>query len=155
MGFHLEVHALDQHASVANVDKETHNTVIGQCFPHGEAHPVCVKLGSANFGLAHRSRLERAPYLFSLCKVMQSWKGDQPLFIMASNSDRYMEMAYLELEKQVMAHYIDSFFLYFGRAPTLPQQLEHEPDPSYVLEVHECISMLQQGVYKDISEWEK
>ncbi|PBK70797.1 hypothetical protein ARMSODRAFT_974057 [Armillaria solidipes] len=155
MGFRLEVHALDQRASVANIKDEAHSRDLGRCFPHGLTHPACVDLGSANFGLAHPSWLERAPYLFSLRKVMRSWKGDQPSFVTAINPDGYTELAYLELEKKVAAYYADTFFLYFGRAPTLPRQLQHAPEVSYIPEVRERVSMVQQGKYKDISEWEK
>lgn len=66
---------------------------------------------------------------------MQSWKGDQSNFLMLSNPDGYTEVVYLELKKQIAKHYIDMVFLYFGHAPTLPQQLEHKPNPSYVSEV--------------------
>lgn len=67
---------------------------------------------------------------------------------------QYTEENFNNLEKHVVTHYIDTFFLYFGRAPTLPRQLNHNLDPTYVPEDHARVSMTCQGVYIDISNWE-
>ncbi len=136
MGFCLEVHALDCHASTASDDhSEAHKMEIAQCFPHGRTHPVCVNIGSANYGLGHLSWLERAPYLFSLRNIMNKWRGEQPEFLKSSNRSGYSEQDYLQLERQVAAYYVDTFFLYFGHAPSLPRQLNHRPDVPYESEI--------------------
>ncbi|SJL02893.1 uncharacterized protein ARMOST_06234 [Armillaria ostoyae] len=81
--------------------------------------------------------------------------GWNPEFMKNSNPNGYTEAAYLQLEKQVATHYTDTFFLYFGHAPTLPRQLGHNPEESYIPECHQRVLMVQQGLYKDVSEWEQ
>ncbi len=91
----------------------------------------------ANSGLGHPSWLEHAPYLFSLRKIMRTWKGEQLDFLHSHKTEGYTEEVFLQLEKQVAAHYTDTFCLYFGHAPMLPCQLYHQADPHYVPEVCE------------------
>lgn len=150
MGFRLKVYALDRRATPLDIDDERRRKMVARCFPYGSKHPVCVDIGSANYGLAHPSWLEHAPYLFSLRTLMSRWNGDQPDFLSSSNRNTYTENEYLHLEKQVTAHYADTFFLYFGRAPTLPRQLHHDPDHHYVPEVRERVLTTRQGVYLDV-----
>ncbi|PBK85146.1 hypothetical protein ARMGADRAFT_1036630 [Armillaria gallica] len=131
MGFCLEAYALHHHAASLDIDDEQCRKDVVHCFPYGTKHPVCMDIGSANFGLAHPSWLERALYLFSLCKMMSHWNGDQPDFLCTYNLNGYIKNEYLDLEKQVVSHYTDTFFLYFGHALTVPHLLHHDPDPNY------------------------
>ncbi len=81
MGFCLEMHALDHHATGSIDANEECMKDIAKCLPHCLQHPACVNLGSTNFGIGHLSWLERAPYLFSLRKLMQGWSGESPNFL--------------------------------------------------------------------------
>ncbi len=116
MGFCLEAYALDLRTTPLDIDDEGQRKKVAHCFPYASKHPVCMDIGSANYGLTHISWLEHAPYLFSLRKFMSRWNGHQLDFLSSSNLNGYTENEYLHLEKQVATHYADTFFLYFGCA---------------------------------------
>ncbi len=92
--------------------------------------------------------------MFALRKLMKSWNGHQPDFVKGSKVSGYREDGFLMLERQVVAHYVDTFFLYFGQAPALPRNLRHVPMVPYISESRQQVATSQQGIYLDISEWE-
>ena len=82
-------------------------------------------LPDRNCGLAAVDILERLPFILSLVRVMQSWKGDKPpIFNLAARS--YKEIPgkeALELEGAAAKYYCQQFFNYFGRAALVPHRL--------------------------------
>ncbi|TFK58628.1 hypothetical protein BDN72DRAFT_906564 [Pluteus cervinus] len=77
---------------------------------------------SATSGLAARDRPLKLATLRSLCRLMQKWQGDRPPILEVTDESRrndYIE----ELEKAIAKFFCQSFFNYFGRAPSIPYSL--------------------------------
>ncbi len=154
LGFRFEFFTLDRRASSIPRDNIVHQRDLGGCFPDGENHPGTIDIGSANHGLAHSFWMDRAPYVFSSRKVMQSWMGEVPAFVSTTKSTGYSEEDFLLLERQIVGHYADTFFQYFGRSPVLPRCLAHTPCDDYEPELRKRIESRRAGVYLDVSAWE-
>ncbi len=71
--------------------------------------------------------------LFPL-QAHEKLNGFQLDFLQGTDMNGYWEEEFLTLEQQVIQHYVDTFFLYFGRAPIVPRHLPHVPDISLVPE---------------------
>ncbi|KAK0474598.1 hypothetical protein IW261DRAFT_1568602 [Armillaria novae-zelandiae] len=154
VNFCIEFQALDR--KLCGNESIRHQMLIGQCFPNGKANMLHrVSLGSANYGLAHSNWLERAPYLFTMCRCMQQW-NDCPLSLSPSSDQKggYSESEVEVIEQEMAYFYAESFFMKFGREPIFPRNLTHTPDVTYVPERRERAQATHPGCYLDISQWE-
>ena len=99
-------------------------SLVIKCFP---VDPFLSRsLPDRNCGLAADGIEERLPFILSLVRVMQSWKGDKPsVFILAAQS--YQEISAsqdsTEFEEAAAKYYCQQFFNYFGRAALVPHRL--------------------------------
>ncbi|KAK0462155.1 hypothetical protein IW261DRAFT_1428181 [Armillaria novae-zelandiae] len=131
VAFRLELATLDQMAQIAGPNHDTsRETAVSRCF----AGPISiVDVGSANMGLAYPNWYDRAPYLCSLWRLMQTWMGSKPDIIAKDRTSwLWTEVEIYELKKALAEYYVDNFFLYFGQPPTLPWYLPHNPQTSFV-----------------------
>ncbi|KAK0222775.1 hypothetical protein EDD85DRAFT_982962 [Armillaria nabsnona] len=147
VNFHCEFRALHCRATASS-----HSQDVSWCFPDGHHLPGQIDVGCANYSVAHHLWLQRAPYIFAMKKMMRAWNGPHPALLDKVQTMGWRENEFLELEKTVAAHYADSFYLYFGRAPVPPRQLLHCSSEDYVPEVWACMSTSRSGVYMDIEE---
>ncbi|KAK0468890.1 hypothetical protein IW261DRAFT_1426084 [Armillaria novae-zelandiae] len=138
VAFCLELAMLDQMARIA-----------------GPNHDTSPDVGSANMGLAYPNWYDRAPYLCSLWRLMQTWMGSKPDIIAKDRmSWLWTEVEIYELEKALAEYYVNNFFLYFGRPPTLPWYLPYNPQTSFVPMWRIHGQMATPNVHADISKWE-
>ncbi|KAK0452207.1 uncharacterized protein EV420DRAFT_1482295 [Desarmillaria tabescens] len=154
-GFRLEFLSLDKH--LREIDRETdvrkHLRHLGHCFPRGQ-YDQCwnVDLSEANHGLGETSWMCRAPYVCSMRRVMSKWKACPESI--STERGKYTDEAVRSLEFEMAKFYCDSFYVTFGRAPTLPRWMEHTP--AVVGDFPERAVALTQssGYYMDLTEWE-
>jgi hypothetical protein len=97
--------------------------MVSDCFP---VDPFLSRsLPDRNCGLAADGIEERLPFILSLVRVMQSWKGDKPpIFNLATLS--YQEIPgsqATEFEEAAAKYYCQQFFNYFGRAALVTHRL--------------------------------
>ena len=99
-------------------------SLVIQCFP---VDPFLSRsLPDRNCGLAAGSIEERLPFVLSLVRVMQSWKGDKPsVFTLAAQSYQEIPASHdpTEFEEAAAKYYCQQFFNYFGRAALVPHRL--------------------------------
>lgn len=152
VNFRCEFRALHQRATV-NASATVQALDVFRCFPNGRQLPGQIDVGSANHGVAHHLWLQRAPYIFAMKRLMKTWSGNHPAFLDLVKSSGWTEDDFLSMENSIAAHYCDTFFLYFGRAPVLPRQLAHLTSESYVPEPRDRVATSRSGVYLDIEEW--
>jgi hypothetical protein len=99
-------------------------SLITQCFP---VDPFLSRsIPDRNCGLAADDIEERLPFVLSLVRVMQSWKGDKPpVFNLAARS--FQEISGSQeatgFEEAAAKYYCQQFFNYFGRAALVPHRL--------------------------------
>ncbi len=151
--FRLELAELDHMMRVATPNHDTACETAVSCRFTG---PITVTdVGSANMCFAHLNWFDRAPYLCSLCRLMQTWVGEKPEIIAKDRTSwLWTETEIQQLEMKMTENYIDTFFLHFGRPPVLPCYLPHNPCTSFI-----PIPCLQgqtsiPNVHADISKWE-
>ncbi|KAK0460784.1 hypothetical protein IW261DRAFT_1577485 [Armillaria novae-zelandiae] len=111
-----------------------------------------IDIGCANYGVTHHLWLQRAPYIFAMKKVMQTWNDVHPVLLDKVQSTGWTENEILELEKAVAAYYVDCFYLYFGHAPMLPHQLSHHTSEDYTPEARAHMLTSRSGVYMDVKD---
>ncbi|KAK0498045.1 hypothetical protein EDD18DRAFT_1104533 [Armillaria luteobubalina] len=153
IAFRLELATLDCMAWEAGPNHDIScETAVSSCF----TGPISMAdIGSANMGLAYPSWYDRAPYLCSLRRLMQTWMGSKPDIIAKDmTSWLWTEAEILELEKVLADYYVDTFFLHFGCPPTLPQYLPHNPTTSFVPIWRIRGQTATPNVHADISKWE-
>lgn len=132
VGFRLDLMHLDGEISDLGATPEHHRLLQG-CFRSGDRMLPSVDLGMANTGLAELDWMTRAPFVWSLKKLMTAWTGDKPSWVGASCPEEgYSKEEFLQLELRVAQHYIQTFFINFRRPPVLPLQLSHVPSPSRI-----------------------
>ncbi len=93
-----------------------------------------------------------APYVCSLHRVMSRWRNC-PQSI-RDEKNRYMEDMLTSLQWDMALFYCESFYLTFGRAPTLPRELEHilDMDARYP---ERAVSLTKApGYYHNVTDWE-
>jgi hypothetical protein len=99
-------------------------SLISRCFP---INPLLSRsLPDRNCGLAADDIEERLPFVLSLVRVMQSWKGNKPpVFNLAAQS--FQEISASQeatgFEEAAAKYYCQQFFNYFGRAALVPHHL--------------------------------
>ncbi|KAK0429917.1 hypothetical protein EV421DRAFT_1939721 [Armillaria borealis] len=151
--FRLELAELDQMMRVAAPNHDTaRETAVSRCF----AGPITVAdVGSANMGFAHPNWFDRAPYLCSLRRLMQTWVGQKPEIIAKDRTSwLWTETEIRQLETEMTEYYVDTFFLHFGRPPVLPCYLPHNPRTSFIPLPHIQGQTSMPNVHADISKWE-
>jgi hypothetical protein len=97
--------------------------MVSECFP---VNPFLSRsLPDRNCGLAADDIEERLPFILSLVRVMQSWKGSKPpIFNLAAGSYQKIPRSQAAgLEEAAAKYYCQQFFNYFGRAALVPHHL--------------------------------
>ncbi|KAK0471908.1 hypothetical protein IW261DRAFT_1424716 [Armillaria novae-zelandiae] len=148
VNFCCEFKALHQCAIGPNV----RNLPIMHCFPDGDHLPRQLDIGAANYGLADPLWLRRAPYIFAMKKVMQTWEDMPPSLLSKVRTAGWTEKEFLLVEKTVANYYCNTFWQYFGCAPVLPRQLMHQTSEDCVPETWPQMTTSCSGVYVDVEE---
>jgi hypothetical protein len=128
LNFAYELLSLDR-CACANLDTLNdlqliqRQAMVSGCFP---VNPILSRsLPDRNCGLVADGIEECLPFLVSLVRVMQSWKGDKPpIFKLADRS--YQEIPGSQatgFEEAATKYYCQQFFNYFGRAALVPHRL--------------------------------
>jgi hypothetical protein len=97
--------------------------LVSECFP---VNPFLSRsLPDRNCGLAACDIEERLPWVVSLVRLMQSWKGNKPpIFHLAAGSYQSIPGSQATgFEEAATKYYCQQFFNYFGRAALVPHQL--------------------------------
>ncbi|KAJ7073384.1 hypothetical protein B0H15DRAFT_963730 [Mycena belliarum] len=119
-GFRFEFLTLDRRASgLARPDD------CRKCFAGGEL--MGMPLAASKQGLAAASSADRHPYIMRIAHLMKDWHP-RPAALIAEAHRRteWTDEEQEALEMAVAAHYTQSFFTLFGRAPTIPMRLDHD-----------------------------
>ncbi|KAK0442270.1 uncharacterized protein EV420DRAFT_1485393 [Desarmillaria tabescens] len=149
--FRLEFSALDQ--KLFQKTDAQHCKLVGQCFPYGQWNLLhCVDLGSMNWGLVHSNWMQHAPYVFSMCRCMQDWRGCPPL--LSSDKSKYSEADVVQIEKDMASFYCETFFMTFGQAPILPRRLPRTPLVPFIPEARKLYFAQESGYILDVMKWE-
>jgi hypothetical protein len=128
LNFAYELLSLDRRAS-SDLDSSNdmqlmqRQAMISGCFP---VDPFLSRsLSDRNCGLTANDIEERLPFILSLVRVMQSWRGDKPpIFNLAARS--YQEISRSQatgFEEAATKYYCQQFYNYFGRAALVPHRL--------------------------------
>jgi hypothetical protein len=128
VNFIHELQSLDRRACT-DVDLSNHTQLferqimISQCFHISSFRPVPIP--SENLGLAADDLDERLQFILTLVLVMQSWKGEKPVILGASQDKirNFSRKGKMQFERVVAAYYCQQFFNYFGRAAQIPHRL--------------------------------
>ena len=97
--------------------------MVSKCFP---VDPFLSRsLPDRNCGLAADDIEERLPFILSLVRIMQSWKGNKPpVFNLAARSFQEIPRSQATgFEEAATKYYCQQFFNYFGRAALVPHRL--------------------------------
>jgi len=128
VNFIHELQSLDRRACT-DVDLSNHTQLferqimISQCFHISSFRPVPIL--SENLGLAADDLDERFQFILALVLIMQSWKGEKPVILGASQDKirNFSRKGKMQFERVVAAYYCQQFFNYFGRAAQIPHHL--------------------------------
>jgi hypothetical protein len=128
LNFAYELLSVDRRAC-SNLDTSSdlqlmqRQAMVSECFP---VNPFMSRLlPDRNCGLAANDIDERIPFVLSLVRVMQSWRGDKPpIFNLAARSYQEIPRSQaIEFEEAAAKYYCQQFFNYFGRAALVPHHL--------------------------------
>ncbi|KAK0455311.1 uncharacterized protein EV420DRAFT_1644950 [Desarmillaria tabescens] len=149
--FRLEFSALDQKLSLKT--DAHHCKLVGECFPYGQWNLLhCIDLGSVNWGLVHSNWMQRAPYVFSMRRCMQDWRGCPTS--LSSDKSKYSEADVVQIEKDMASFYCETFFMTFGRVPILPRRLPRTPLVPFIPEARKLYFAQESGYILDVTKWE-
>ncbi|KAJ7598260.1 hypothetical protein C8J56DRAFT_769756 [Mycena floridula] len=99
-------------------------SLIQQCFPLADATPLLsVSFEDAQHGLAAKTLQNRAKYMIQLMWLMLEWSGGLDALVEYAEIDEPGKMT-TEAEEAIIVFYVQSFFDYFGRPPTIPHRLD-------------------------------
>ncbi|KAK0492482.1 hypothetical protein EDD18DRAFT_1357739 [Armillaria luteobubalina] len=145
----FELLALDARAATNGGNYE----LLLHCLPYGLTMAfVAVDIGSANHGLGHPTWRQRAPYVFPLMNVMQSWRACPNLIQQKKTS--YTKEEFDEMEICTILFYVDSFFHFFGRAPVILHHLSHFSQTSFSPETHKEVYTERSGLVFDLAQFD-
>ncbi|KAJ6601473.1 hypothetical protein B0H10DRAFT_2230590 [Mycena sp. CBHHK59/15] len=127
LSFRLEFFSLDRRAGPAqnSVQREQRNDLLHSCFPRGSSEWASLlncDVACASQGLAAKDWKTKLPYLLRLRQVMECWTGDAPDLVKALLPE-YSEQDAAKLEFALAKYYTQTFFDFFGRAPSIPMCL--------------------------------
>jgi hypothetical protein len=130
LNFRCELVALDSRLGgkeESHISGQSRQDQIMMCFPPNPTGP-CLLVADQSLskeGLASNNIQKRGPYLLALRDIIRAWKGPKPNEILQTKLMRqYHEKELVELEKQLVLYYTQTFFNHFGRAAMIPHRLD-------------------------------
>jgi hypothetical protein len=124
LNFRFEFLALDKRASLSHRNEDERQAMILKCF--NSSSLIVVNLEHATTGLQSLEWRDRIPSLLALRALIRDWDGLKPTPILLSDLPdygMYTEQDIQQLEDSIARFYTQSFFVFFGRAATIPMRL--------------------------------
>lgn len=137
LAFRLEFATLNsRHSRIGDVKVQYDSA--RACFPIGTSPIHIVDVGQANQGLAHPDWRSRARYIYALWGLIRNWRLVLPAEVWVEDKEYvkgYTQHEMEKLETALIGVYTDTFFVTFGRAPTLPMVLPTTRQTEWVIPV--------------------
>lgn len=122
LAFREEIVALDNKARDPHLSFKFDNVRV--CFAGSPSTPLLsVSLEDADKGLAAANRSARAKFLIPLMHLMLEWRGGRGALLEYAGIVNATDMT-MEAEEAIIVFYVQTFFDYFGRPPTIPHRLD-------------------------------
>jgi hypothetical protein len=124
LNFRFELLALDKRASLSRRDEDDRQAMILKCFNGTSLLVADPEHADAGFQ-SHEWR-GRLPSLLALRALIRDWDGLKPTLLLLpdlASHDMYTENDVYQLEDSLARFYTQSFFVFFGRAATVPMCL--------------------------------
>ncbi|KAJ6630942.1 hypothetical protein B0H10DRAFT_1979963 [Mycena sp. CBHHK59/15] len=129
LSFRLEFFSLDRRVGPVqnqnSVQREQRSDLLHSCFPQGSSNWASLlncDIACANQGLASTDWKTKLPYLLRFRQIMECWTGEVPRLVKTLLPE-YSEQDTAKLELAVAKFYTQTFFEFFGRAPSIPMWL--------------------------------